>query len=177
MSAFDFEKYIVDLPDYPQPGVTFKDITPLLGDGEAFATAVNTIAEHFQGKGVTKVLGTEARGFMFAAPVACALGVGFVPARKPGKLPRETIGASYELEYGTDRLEIHTDALTSEDKVLIVDDLIATGGTAGAAANLAQTAGAEIAGFGFLMELDFCNPRPTLAQYSDAEVYSLVHVQ
>lgn len=177
MSAFDYESYIVDLPDYPQPGVTFKDITPLLASGEAFSAAVSDIADHFKGHGVTKVLGTEARGFMFAAPVACALGVGFVPARKPGKLPRETIGASYELEYGTDRLEMHTDAVSSEDKVLIVDDLIATGGTAGAAADLVQAAGAEVAGYGFLMELDFCNPRPTLAKHSEAEVYSLVHVQ
>lgn len=177
MAEFDFEKLIVDLPDYPEPGVVFKDITPLLADKDGFAAVVDSIAAHFEGRGVTKVVGAEARGFMVGAPVARALNAGFVPARKPGKLPREAFSESFELEYGTDTLQIHVDAITSDDVVLIVDDLVATGGTANAQARLVKRAEAKLVGMGFLMELEFLNPRETIAQETDVEVFSLVQVK
>lgn len=177
MAEFDFEKLIVGLPDYPEPGVVFKDITPLLADKDGFAAVVDSIAAHFEGRGVTKVVGAEARGFMVGAPVARALNAGFVPARKPGKLPREAFSESFELEYGTDTLQIHVDAITSDDVVLIVDDLVATGGTANAQARLVKRAGAKLVGMGFLMELEFLNPRETIAQETDVEVFSLVQVK
>lgn len=176
MSAFDFESRIVDIPDYPEPGVVFKDITPLFDDAEALRAVIDAIADHFADRGITKVIGAEARGFMVGAPVAYRLGCGFVPARKPGKLPREVYSQSYSLEYGTDELQIHQDALTSDDHVLIVDDLIATGGTAIAAAKLAELAGASVAGFGFILELAFLNPREIVAQECDQEVFTLVKV-
>lgn len=176
MAAFDYESLIVDIPDYPEPGVVFKDITPLLGSPEGLAAAVDDIAEHFAGRGITKVVGPEARGFMVGAPVALRLGAGFVPARKPGKLPREVLSASYELEYGTNSLEIHRDALSADDVVLIVDDLLATGGTVQATARMVQQAGARVAGFASLLELVTLHPRAALSQVSDAEVYSLVQV-
>lgn len=177
MAEFDFEKLIVDLPDYPEPGVVFKDITPLLADKDGFAAVVDSIAAHFEGRGVTKVVGAEARGFMVGAPVARALNAGFIPARKPGKLPREAFSESFELEYGTDTLQIHVDAITSDDVVLIVDDLVATGGTANAQARLVKRAGAKLVGMGFIMELEFLNPRETIAQETDVEVFSLVQVK
>lgn len=176
MADFDFEKLIVDLPDYPEPGVVFKDITPLLADKNGFAAVIDSIAAHFEGRGVTKVVGAEARGFMVGAPVARALNAGFVPARKPGKLPREAISESFELEYGTDTLQIHADAITPDDVVLIVDDLVATGGTANAQARLVKRLGAKLVGMGFLMELAFLNPRETIAAETDVEVFSLVQV-
>lgn len=176
MAAFDFENLITDIPDYPEPGVVFKDITTLLKDPEGFAAVVDGIADHFAGRGVTKVVGAEARGFMIGAPVAYRMRVGFVPARKPGKLPRETLSQSYDLEYGSDALEIHADAFSPDDVVLIVDDLAATGGTAAATAQLIQRTGAQVAGFGFLMELEFLHPREALAKACPAEVFSLVHV-
>lgn len=176
MADYDFESRITDIPDYPEPGVVFKDITTLLKEPEGFQATIDAIAEHFAGAGVTKVVGAEARGFMIGAPVAYKLGAGFVPARKPGKLPREVRSESYELEYGTDELQIHTDALDENDVVLIVDDLIATGGTAIAQAKLVEQFGAKLAGFGFLMELDFLNPREAVAKATDAEMFSLVHV-
>lgn len=173
---FDFEKLIVDIPDYPEPGVVFKDVTPLFGDPEGYSKMVDAIADHFIAKGVTKVMGAEARGFMLGAPVAYKLGVGFVPARKPGKLPREVISQEYDLEYGSAELQVHTDAITADDVVLVVDDLIATGGTAVAQAQLIERCGAKLAGFGFLMELEFLNPRALMAQHTDAEIFSLVKV-
>lgn len=176
MVAYDFERLIVDLPDYPKPGVVFKDITPLLADSEGFAAVVDSIADHFKNAGVTKVIGAEARGFMVGAPVAHRLNAGFVPARKPGKLPRETMSESYALEYGTDALEVHADALSADDVVLLVDDLVATGGTAVAQARLVERSGARLAGMGFLMELAFLNPRAAIAEASDVEVFSLVKV-
>ncbi|MDO5042065.1 MAG: adenine phosphoribosyltransferase [Slackia sp.] len=176
MAAYDFERLIIDLPDYPEPGVVFKDITPLLADAEGFAAVVDSLAEHFADAGVTKVIGAEARGFMVGAPVARRLGAGFVPARKPGKLPRETVSESYALEYGTDALEVHTDAISADDVVLLVDDLVATGGTAVAQARLVERFGAKLAGMGFLMELAFLDPRKAIAQATDAEVFSLVKV-
>lgn len=176
MAAYDFERLIVDIPDYPEPGVVFKDITPLLADGEGFAAVVDAIAQRFADAGVTKVVGAEARGFMVGAPVAYRLNAGFVPARKPGKLPRETARESYELEYGTDALEMHVDAIGSDDVVLLVDDLVATGGTAVAQVRLIEGLGARVAGLGFLMELEFLAPRKAIAQATDAEVFSLVKV-
>jgi len=137
---------------------------------------VRDIAQHFAGKGVTKVVGMEARGFVYGASVAVEMGVGFIPVRKPGKLPRAVYRQEYELEYGSDILEMHQDALGPDDKVLIVDDLIATGGTAVAAVQLIQQAGAEIVGFGFLLELTPFNSRAKLAEITDAEFYSLVQV-
>ena len=177
MADFDYEKLITDIPDYPTAGVVFKDITTLMKDPEGFARSIDDLADHFMGRGITKVVGAEARGFMVAAPVAYRLGAGFVPARKPGKLPRETYSESYALEYGTDALQIHTDALEPTDKVLLVDDLVATGGTAVAQLKMVEHFGAQIAGLAFLKELDFLNPRKLISQHTDAEIYSLVHVQ
>ena len=168
MTPFDFQSYITDIPDYPTPGVIFKDVTTLFKDPEGFTAAIDAIAEHFEGKGITKVVGAEARGFMIGAPVAYRLHAGFVPARKPGKLPRETRSESYELEYGSDSLEMHLDAIDENDIVLVVDDLIAT--------RLVSKAGAKVEGFAFLLELAFLNPREALAQSSNAEVYSLISV-
>ncbi len=171
--AVDPASLIIDLPDYPAPGVVFKDITPVLADPEALAAVVNGIAGHFAGRGITKVVGAEARGFIVGAPVAVALGAGFVPARKPGKLPRATYAATYELEYGSDALEIHQDALTPDDVVLIVDDLVATGGTVRAVVKMTEGTGATLAGMGFFLELAFLNPREVIAEATDAEVFSL----
>lgn len=176
MTSFDFESLILDIPDYPEPGVVFKDITPLLKDPDGFAAVVDALADHFADCGVTKVVGAEARGFMIGAPVAYRMQVGFVPARKPGKLPRETFSQSYELEYGSDALEVHTDALSSSDVVLMIDDLAATGGTAAATAQLIEQTGAKVVGFGFVLELEFLHPRDMLAKACDAEVFSLVSV-
>lgn len=171
-----YEELIIQIPDHPKPGVTFQDITPLFDNADAFKAVVDDLAAHFEGQGITKVMGAEARGFIVGAAVAYALGAGFVPARKPGKLPRTTINAAYDLEYGSDELEIHTDALTSADSVLIVDDLVASGGTAVAMAELTQACGAQLAGFGFLMELSFLHPREKIARVTDAEVFSLITV-
>lgn len=176
MARFDYESKIVSIPDYPEPGVIFKDITPLFADAEGMAALVKDIADHFRDAGITKVLGAEARGFLVGAPVALELGAGFVPARKPGKLPREVYSETYSLEYGTDELQIHRDALAAGDRVLILDDLVATGGTAVATAKLAEKAGATVAGFGFVMELAFLKPRDVIAKEFPQEVYTLVQV-
>ncbi len=140
-------KYIKDsiktIPDYPKAGILFRDVTSLLENPKAYSASIKLLSEHYSESGVTKVVGTEARGFLFGAPVALALGVGFVPVRKPGKLPRETISESYELEYGTDTLEIHTDSIQPGDKVLVVDDLLATGGTIEATVKLIRRLGGE----------------------------------
>lgn len=176
-SQINLEDLIIDIPDYPESGVVFKDITPVLGNPEGFAAMVDRIADHFKDAGVTKVIGAEARGFMVGAPVAYKLGAGFVPARKPGKLPREVVSESYALEYGTDELQIHADAISADDVVLLVDDLVATGGTAVAQVKLVEKFGARLAGMGFLMELAFLNPREAIAQATDVDVFSLVKVQ
>lgn len=176
MPGFDFESRIIDIPDYPEPGVIFKDITPLFSDAEALAAVIDELAAHFAGRGITKVVGMEARGFLLAVPLAYKLGCGFVPARKPGKLPREVFSQSYELEYGSSELQMHRDALTADDRVLIADDLIATGGTATATARLVEQFGARVEGFAFILELAFLNPRKTLADCAEAEVFSLVTV-
>jgi adenine phosphoribosyltransferase len=162
---------IRDIPDYPKPGIVFKDITPLLGDGPAFAEVIRALAAGSQG--VTKVAGIEARGFILAAPVACELGAGFVPVRKQGKLPAQTYAQTYELEYGTATLEVHTDAFTADDRVLIVDDVLATGGTAAATVSLVERTGAKVAGIVVLLELTFLAGRDKIP---GIEVRSLLPV-
>lgn len=176
MAIIDYEKLIVDIPDYPAPGVIFKDITPLLADEQGLVAVIDDIADHFMKRGITKVVGSEARGFLVGAPVAYKLGAGFVPARKPGKLPREVYTAQYALEYGTDELQIHKDALSPEDRVLVIDDVIATAGTAVATAKLVEAAGATIVGFSFVLELAFLEPRKIIGKEFDQEIYSLVQV-
>ncbi len=152
--------HVRDIPDYPQPGVLFKDITPLLGDPEAFAAVVDALSGAFGP--VDKVAGIEARGFILAAPVAYRTGAGFVPVRKKGKLPSATYAREYQLEYGTATLEVHKDAFTPGERVLIVDDVLATGGTARATASLVRQCGAEVAGISVLMELSFLNGRDAI---------------
>lgn len=151
-----------DIPDFPTPGIMFKDITPVLADQTAFATVVDLIADEFVGRGINRVLGIEARGFIVAAPVAYRLGAGFVPARKKGKLPYDVHGVDYELEYGAERLEMHTDAVRPGDRVLLVDDVLATGGTAAAAVDVVRARGADVAGVGLILELAFLNGRKKL---------------
>ncbi|PKQ17283.1 MAG: adenine phosphoribosyltransferase [Actinobacteria bacterium HGW-Actinobacteria-7] len=170
----DLSPFIRDIPDWPKPGVVFKDITPLLASPEGFHAAIDTLAQEYEGTGVTKVMGAEARGFIFGGALAYRLGAGFVPARKPGKLPWNTSAVSYDLEYGTDSLEIHEDAVGPGDNVLIVDDVLATGGTAAAKAELVTMTGAKVAGFAFLIELDFLNGRAKLPEA--AAITSLIHV-
>ena len=177
MSSVDYESLIVSIPDYPEPGVIFKDITPLFADAQGMAAAIDDIADHFINQGITKVVGAEARGFLVGAPVAYRLNAGFVPARKPGKLPREVYSQTYALEYGTDELQIHKDALTPDDRVLIVDDLVATGGTAVATAELVEKSGAKVAGFSFMLELTYLHPREEIAKKYDEEVFTLIQVQ
>lgn len=144
-----------DIPDFPEEGVVFKDITPVLGDPRAFSQLIGALSEPFQDVGVTKVAGIEARGFTLATPVADRIGAGFIPLRKPGKLPYETVREEYELEYGIDALEMHTDALFEGEKVLLVDDVIATGGTAAAAIRLLRHLGADVVAFAVFIELVF----------------------
>jgi adenine phosphoribosyltransferase len=144
-----------DVPDFPRPGIVFKDITPLLADPVLFGRVINAMAAPFRGQHVTKVIGVEARGFILGAPVALALNAGFVPARKPGKLPHRTVVERYSLEYGSDGLELHQDAILQGERVVIVDDVLATGGTAEATAKLTTQLGGELVGFSFLMVLGF----------------------
>jgi len=151
---------IRDIPDYPQPGVVFKDITPLLADGTAFNAVVDGLAATYGP--VDKVAGIEARGFILAAPVACRLGAGFVPVRKKGKLPGPTFAEDYQLEYGTATIEVHQDAFDPADRVLVVDDVLATGGTAQATAELVRRTGAKVAGIAVLIELSFLDGRTKL---------------
>lgn len=159
----DFTSLIRDIPDFPEPGVIFKDITPLLADAKAFSELIDALGAPFLESGVSKVAGIEARGFTLATPVAERLGAGFIPIRKPGKLPYETVREEYELEYGTDVLEVHTDAVSKGEKVLIVDDVIATGGTAAAAVRLLNRIGAEVVGLSVFIELAFLNGVDQLA--------------
>src|SRR3989475_7938081 len=158
----DISRRIRDVPDFPKPGILFKDITPLLLDPKAFRRAVELMSTPFAGAGATRVVSIESRGFLLGAPVALALDAGLVPIRKPGKLPAARGRVEYALEYGTDALEMHRDAMTRADRVLIVDDVLATGGTAEAAAKLVRTHGAEVVGFTFLIELDFLKGRERL---------------
>lgn len=157
---------IRDIPDFPKQGIIFKDITPLLIHPESLKLVVTSIAEKFKDEGVTKVCAVEARGFILGAAVACELDAGFVPIRKPGKLPAETRCCTYDLEYGTDTIEIHADAITEGDRVLMVDDLLATGGTMAAACRLVEELGGGIVGTAFLVELAFLNGAEKLKDYN-----------
>ena len=169
--AADLAARLRDVPDFPKPGIVFKDITPVLADPRLFARVVTALSAPFRGEHITKVVGIEARGFMFGAPVALALGAGFVPARKPGKLPWKSVQERYALEYGTDGLELHEDALARGERVLVVDDLLATGGTAGAVGKLVERLGGELVGFGFVAELGFL---PGRARLGGARVQALI---
>ena len=160
-----------DVPDFPKKGIVFKDITPILQDGKLLKEAMDTLASHYKGRGITKVVGAEARGFIFAPVVAYLLGAGFVPVRKPGKLPHKTLGLTYTLEYGTDRLEIHEDAILKGEKVLCLDDLLATGGTMQACCALVEKLGGKVEGCGFLIELGFLPGRAKLKGY---DVFSVI---
>ncbi|MDP2659182.1 MAG: adenine phosphoribosyltransferase [Dehalococcoidia bacterium] len=162
---------IRDIPDFPEKGIIFKDITPLIGDPEGFKATIDQLAAACKGKSVGSIVALESRGFIFGAPLAYHLGVGFVPVRKQGKLPAETFKMEYSLEYGTNVVEIHRDALKPGERVLIVDDLLATGGTAAAAARLVEQVGAVVAGFVFVIELAFLNGREKLPDY---DVVSLI---
>ena len=172
MQETELAALIRDIPDWPEPGIVFKDITPLLADGAGFQAALDAMVAPHRGTEVTKVIGIEARGFIFAAPIASILGAGFVPIRKKGKLPHDIHHQEYDLEYGTDRIEVHSDGITPGDKVLIVDDVLATGGTAAAAVALVEALGGEVVGFCVLVELDFLNGRSRLV---GTEVHSVVH--
>jgi adenine phosphoribosyltransferase len=166
------KKLIREIPDFPVKGILFYDITTLLKDRLGFATLIDALAEYYMPKKPHLVLGIEARGFIFGPALAYRLNAGFVPLRKPNKLPSETVKLEYELEYGKAALEIHRDAIIPGQRVIIVDDLLATGGTASASAQLAKSLGAEIAGLGFVVELDFLNGRQKLPGY---DVFSLLH--
>ncbi len=165
---------IRDVPGFPRSGVVFKDITPLLGDPVGLAACVAELVEPFEDQGVELVAAPEARGFVVGGMAADRLDAGFVPLRKPGKLPRPTLGADYELEYGTERLEMHADAITSRARVLIVDDVLATGGTAAASAQLVMHGGGELVGFSFIVELAFLDGR---RQLGDARIESALVVE
>ena len=157
------KRLVRDIPDWPQPGVTFRDITPLLNDPAVFRATVDAVVRRFADRPVERVLGVEARGFIFAAPVAYALGAGFVPVRKPGKLPWQIEQEEYALEYGTDLLEIHTDAIHTGEEVVIVDDVLATGGTAAATVRLVERLGGRVRGLAFVVEIAPLGGRDRLA--------------
>ena len=171
MNASELRDCVRDIADFPKPGVTFKDITPLLSNTDAFRSTVDRIADHFDGQRIDRVLGVEARGFIIAAPVAYKFGAAFVPVRKAGKLPWEIERVEYELEYGTDLLEIHRDAVVPGDRVVIVDDVLATGGTAAATIRLVEKLGGAVAGLAFVIELEFLKGRQKL---DDHDVLSLI---
>lgn len=169
-TAINLRDYIRDIPDFPKPGILFKDISPLLADGEAFASCISQLA-CLMPEDVDTIVGMEARGFLFGAALANHTGLGFIPVRKPGKLPAEVHAIEYELEYGTDILEIHRDSLSKGHRVVVVDDLLATGGTASATVSLVQQLGAEVAACLFVIELDFLEGRKVLG---DTPVHSLL---
>ncbi|MDD3129139.1 MAG: adenine phosphoribosyltransferase [Candidatus Izemoplasmatales bacterium] len=160
-----YTDYIMNVPDFPIEGIQFKDITPLIGDGEAFRSAINDLTEFSKSLNANKVIGPDARGFIIGAPVAYALKASFIPVRKPGKLPREVITYDYELEYGKNTLCMHKDAVSPGDKVVIIDDLLATGGTMEATIKLVEEAGAEVVGLGFMIELVDLRGRDKLKNY------------
>ncbi len=167
----DFSKFIRDIPDFPKPGISFKDITPLLKDSQAFRDAIDTMVAHYEPKNVDVIVGIDARGFIFGSALAYRLGVGFVPVRKSGKLPYLTHEASYDLEYGVDSLAIHQDAFPPGSRVLICDDVIATGGTLAAAINLVEKLGSEVTGIAVLIELTFLNGSE---KFQDHDIFSLI---
>jgi len=162
---------IRDVPDFPKRGIVFKDITPLLADARLFRAAIDRMVRPFRDRGIRKVIGIESRGFLLATTIAYKLGAGVVPIRKKGKLPHQTVSLTYDLEYGQDTLEIHADAVRAGEKVLVVDDVLATGGTARAACELVRKLGAEIAGLDFLIELSFLKGRERL---KDREIFALL---
>jgi adenine phosphoribosyltransferase len=172
LNSDQLKNLIREVPDFPKKGILFYDITTLLKDKAGYATLIDVLAERYIGKGVDLILGMEARGFIFGPALAYRLSAGFVPVRKPGKLPAPTERVEYDLEYGSNVLEVHKDAIEKGQRVLIVDDLLATGGTAEATAKLASNLGAEIAGLAFVVELDFLKGRDKLKSY---DVYSVLH--
>ncbi len=165
------KKLIREIPDFPKPGIQFYDITTLLKDKEGLRATIDTLSQHYQGRGIDIVLGIEARGFIFAPALAYALNAGFVPVRKPKKLPGPCEREEYALEYGTDILEVHKDAIQPGQRVLVVDDVLATGGTAAAATRLVEKLGGEVVGLSFVIELDFLHGREKVAKY---DIFSLV---
>ena len=167
----DLREYIRDVPDFPEPGIFFKDITPLLGDVKAFDYAITQLANHYRDADFDVIVPVESRGFLFGAPLAQALGKSIVPVRKPGKLTSKTYSAEYTLEYGTNTLEIHVDGVENGRKVLIMDDLLATGGTLAAAARLVEKAGGTVIGVGVIIELTFLEGRKLLSEY---DLYSMI---
>lgn len=167
----ELKNYVAAIPDFPSEGILFRDVTPLLADKEAFAYAINELKTFAESKNADLILGPESRGFIVGCPLAFALGCGFVPVRKPGKLPRETVSCEYSLEYGTNELFMHADAVKPGQKVIIADDLLATGGTAKAACELVEKLGGEVVGVVFLIELEGLNGREILKGY---DVYSLM---
>jgi adenine phosphoribosyltransferase len=167
----DLKDTIRDIPDFPKKGIVFKDITTLIGQGDLFHHSIDQIAGYFQNKGIQKVVGIESRGFIIGAPLAYKLKAGLVPIRKKGKLPYKTISATYQLEYGTDTLEMHEDAFAPGENVLLVDDLLATGGTMSATIDLVNRLGGKIVGLGFIIELGFLNGRDKLKGY---DIFSLI---
>jgi adenine phosphoribosyltransferase len=169
--SIDLRDYIRDVPDFPKPGILFKDITPLLADARAFQATVDGLADRYEGRGIDAVAAAEARGFLFGTPLALRLGVGFIPIRKPGKLPYSKIGIEYALEYGTDRLEVHGDVLAPGRRILLFDDVLATGGTMVACRDLIRQTGAEVVAYAFVIELGFLGGR---ARLEPGEVFSLL---
>jgi adenine phosphoribosyltransferase len=167
----DLAKMIRDVPDFPKEGILFKDITTLIKDARAFKEVIDRLADHYAGEQIDLVVAVEARGYILGAPIAYKLGAGFVPVRKKGKLPAETVREEYELEYGTDSVEMHCDAIQPGRRVLIVDDLIATGGSAAATARLVERLGGEVAGIAFLIELTFLNG---VEQLRDYDVFTMI---
>jgi adenine phosphoribosyltransferase len=167
----DLKKLIREVPDFPKPGILFYDVTTLLKDKDGFGTVIDSLEERYRDERVDAVIGIEARGFIFAPVVAYALGTGFIPVRKSKKLPAEVEFMEYQLEYGTDRLEVHRDAVRSGQNVLIIDDVLATGGTAQAVAKLVERMGGQVAGLGFVIELGFLNGRAKLNGY---DIYSVL---
>jgi len=168
----DLKTLIREVKDFPKPGVNFYDITTLMKDGPGLRRVFDALHERYRGQDIGAVIGIEARGYFFAPAVAYALGVGFVPVRKPGKLPAKTVSVEYALEYGTDKLEMHADAVQPGQRVLIIDDVLATGGTATAVAQLLERQGGKVAGLGFVIELDFLAGRQKLGGY---DIFSLLH--
>ncbi len=168
----ELDRYIRNIPDFPKPGIQFKDITPLIKEPKMLKLSVKKLIQPFQNEKLTAVAGMEARGFIFGSLAAWELGISFIPLRKPNKLPYDVERLSYDLEYGSAALEIHIDALEKNDRVLLVDDLIATGGTAAASCQLIEKLGAEIVGCAFIIELDFLNGREKLSKYN---IHSLIH--
>jgi adenine phosphoribosyltransferase len=167
------EKFIRDIPDFPKKGIIFKDITPLIADPQAFKTTINLLAKKYHKQKIDKILCVESRGFIFASALAYKLGIGIVPVRKPGKLPYKTIKETYALEYGSDTLEMHIDAFKKGARVLIIDDLLATGGTVQACTRLVKKLGGRIAGIGFVIELGFLHGRDKL---KDFDIYSILKI-